>query len=111
MVRIAHGAAVCTPEPPCIQTGPRAAPLVVETRVLAPVWAGLGVDAGVGDAEALDWASIGKVLLDNFSCVFRLDAPVPDGFGIHHNRGAVLALVKAKRFVDAHTIGQTRRLG
>lgn len=73
--------------------------------------AGLGVDASVCNAETVDWASIDKVLLDDFGCVFRLDTPVPDGFGIDYDRRAVFALVKTHGFVDADAVGQTGRFG
>ena len=73
--------------------------------------AGLCVDACVGDPQALDGASIDKVLLDDFGCVFWLDAPVPDGFGIDHDRRAVLALVKTHGLVDADAVGQAGCFG
>jgi hypothetical protein len=72
--------------------------------------AGLGVDAGVGDAEALDGAAVDQVLLDDLGCVFGLHTAVPDGLGVDDDGGAVLALVKAERLVDAHA-GEAGGLG
>jgi hypothetical protein len=72
--------------------------------------AGLGVDAGVGDAETLDGAAVDQVLFDDLGCVFGLDAAVPNGFRVDDDGGAVLALVEAERLVDAHA-GKAGSLG
>jgi hypothetical protein len=72
---------------------------------------GLGVDARVGYSQALHRASIGKVLLDDFRCVFQLDAPVPDGVRIDYDRRAVFALVKTHGLVDADAVGEPSRFG
>ena len=77
---------------------------------LAAVGAGLGVDAGVGDAEALDGAAVHQVLFHDLSCVFRLDAAIPDRLRVDDDGGAVLALVEAERLVDAHA-GEAGSLG
>jgi hypothetical protein len=73
--------------------------------------ADFGVDAFVGNAQALDGTAVDQVLLDDFGRIFGLDATVPDRFGINDYSGAVLALVEAERFVDAHAIGETGGLG
>jgi hypothetical protein len=65
------------------------------------VRAGFGVQAGVGDAEALDGAAGDEVLCDDFISIFRFDAAIPDGIGVDHDSRAVLALVKAAGLVDA----------
>jgi hypothetical protein len=65
------------------------------------VGAGFGVEAGVGDAEALDGAAGDEVLGDDFIGVFGFDSAIPDGIGVDDDGGAVLALVKAARLVDA----------
>jgi len=75
------------------------------------VRADLGVDAGVGDAQALDRASVDKVLLDDFGCVFGLDAPVPDCVGIDYDRRAMFALIKTHGLVDPDAIGEPSRFG
>lgn len=63
--------------------------------------AGFGVEAGVSDAEALDGAAGDEVLGDDFIGVFGFDSAIPDGIGVDDDGGAVLALVKAARLVDA----------
>ena len=61
----------------------------------------VGVDAGVGEAEALDGAAVEEVLLDDLFGVAGVGETVPDGFGIDDEDGAVLALVEAAGLVDA----------
>jgi hypothetical protein len=61
----------------------------------------VGVDAGGGQAEALDGVAVDEVLLDDFFGVAGVDEAVPDGFGVDDEDGAVLALVEAAGFVDA----------
>jgi len=70
------------------------------------VRAGVGVDAGVGKAEALDRAAVEEVLLDDLFGVAGLGKTVPDGFWVDHQDGAVLALVKAACLVDADAMLQ-----
>jgi hypothetical protein len=74
------------------------------------VGAGLGVDAGVGNAESLDRTAIDQMLFDDLGRIFRLDEAVPDRFWIDNDRGPVLALIEAERLVDAH-IGEAGGLG
>jgi hypothetical protein len=74
------------------------------------VGAGLGVDAGVGAAEALDGAAVDQVLFHDLGRIFRLDAAIPDSLRVDDDRGAVLALIEAERFVDANA-GETGGLG
>jgi hypothetical protein len=64
----------------------------------------VGVDAGVGKAEALDGAAVKEVLLDDLFGVLGTGETVPDGFGIHDENGAVLALVEAASLVDADAV-------
>ena len=64
----------------------------------------VGVDAGVGKAEALDGAAVEEVFLDDLFGVVRIGETVPDGFGIDDQDGAVLALVEAAGFVDADAL-------
>ena len=71
-------------------------------RDLTPVRAGLGVDASVGQTETLDGLAADQVLFHNLRGVRGLYVAIPDGLGIDHNRGAVLALIETAGFVDAH---------
>ena len=64
----------------------------------------VGIDAGVGKAEALDGAAVDEVLVDDFLSVVGAGEAVPDGFGIDDHDGAVLALVEATGFVDADAV-------
>ena len=68
--------------------------------------AGFGVQAGVGDAKALDGAAGDEVFGDDFFCVFGFDSAVPDGVRVDDNGGTVLALIEAARFVDADAAGE-----
>jgi|SRR6516165_7284484 len=78
-------------------------------RRLALLWtllvgALLGVEAGVGKAEALDGTVVEKVLGDDLVDIFEVDEAVPDGLGIDCDDGAVLALVEAPGFVGADVV-------
>jgi hypothetical protein len=64
----------------------------------------VGVDAGVGKAEALDGAAVEEVLLNDLFGVARVGKTVPDGFGVDDEDGAVLALVEATGFIDADAV-------
>ena len=68
----------------------------------------VGVDAGVGKSEAFDGAAVEEVLLHDLFGVAGLGETVPDGFGIDHEDGAVLALVEAAGFVDADAVFEAR---
>ena len=68
----------------------------------------VGVDAGVGKAEALDGATVDEVLLNDLFGVAGFGEAVPDGFGIDDEDGAVLALVEAAGFVDADAVFEAR---
>jgi hypothetical protein len=74
------------------------------------VGAALGIDAIVGNAEALNGAAVGQMLFDDLGGVFRLDSAVPDGLRVDDDGRAVLALVEAERLVDADT-GEAGGLG
>ena len=60
-----------------------------------------GVDAGIGQAQALDWPSADQVLGDDFGGVRRLDVSLPDRLGVNHHDWAVLALIQAQGLVNA----------
>ena len=64
----------------------------------------LGIEAGIGEAEALDGAVVEEVLGDDLVDVFEVDEAVPDGLGIDDDDGAVLALVEATGFVGADVV-------
>jgi hypothetical protein len=68
------------------------------------VGAVLDVEAGVGDAEALDGAVVEEVLGDDLVDVFEVDVAVPDGFGIDDDDRAMLALVEAAGLVGADVV-------
>lgn len=73
--------------------------------------AGLGVEAFVGEAEALDWSAADEVLIDDFGGVFGADVAVPDGLRVNDDGGAVFALVEATGLVDADARGEAGGLG
>jgi hypothetical protein len=61
----------------------------------------------VGDAEPLDWTPEDEVFPHDLFRVFELHMTVPDGVGVHNNRGSVLALVQASGLVNPHLRTQT----
>ena len=68
------------------------------------VGATLGVEAGVGEAEALDGAVVEEVLGDDLVDVLEVDVAVPDGFGVDDDYGTMLALVEAAGLVGADVV-------
>ncbi len=64
----------------------------------------LGVEARVGEAEALDGTIVEEVFGNDLLDVTRVYVPVPDGLGIDDDDGAVLALVEAAGFVGADVV-------
>lgn len=77
---------------------------------LAAVRAALRIDAGIGHSQTFDGLAAHQMLSHNLLGVFRLHAAVPHSFGIHHDRGSVLALVQATGLVDAHKACKSRGL-
>jgi hypothetical protein len=63
-----------------------------------------GVQNGVGNDEARHWLATYDVGLNDFVHIFRLNASVPDGFGIDHHGGTQFTLVQASRFVGANIL-------
>jgi hypothetical protein len=63
------------------------------------MFAGGGVETGVGDPEALDGLVSDNVGLDDFCDISQSHVAVPHGFGIDHDGGTVLALVEASGLV------------
>jgi len=70
------------------------------------VRAALRIQALAGYSQPLDGASAGKVLGDNLRRVLRLYVAVPDRLRVDNHRGAVLALIQAAGFIDAHFAAQ-----
>jgi hypothetical protein len=69
------------------------------------------IDAFIGEPEPLHWTPVDQVLPHNLRCIFGLDMPIPDGFGVHHHRRAMFALVETAGFIDANRISQACGLG
>jgi len=69
---------------------------------LTPMRAALGVDAVIIQPQPLHWPASDQVLAHNLLSVRRLYMPVPDSFGVDHNRWAMFALVQTSGFIDAH---------
>ena len=65
------------------------------------VLAGAGVDATVGQAQALDGTVARNVGLNDLGDVGESYISVPDALGIHDNGRTMLALVEASGFVSA----------
>jgi hypothetical protein len=70
------------------------------------VGAVFGVDAGVGQAEAVDGTAVEEMLVDDLFGVLGFGETVPDGLGIDDEDGAVLALVEASGLVDTNAMLQ-----
>jgi hypothetical protein len=87
--------------------GTVAALLLVWERL---VRATLGIQAGIGQAQARHGAAVQEVLADDLGDVLDVHEAVPDGLGIDDNDGAVLALVEAAGLVGADLVLQTGRL-
>ena len=64
----------------------------------------LRVEAGVGKAQALDGTVVEEMFGDDLLDVTRVDVAVPDGLGIDHDDGAVLALIEAAGLVGADVV-------
>jgi hypothetical protein len=64
----------------------------------------LGVEAGVGESQALDGTAVEEMLGDYLFDVFQVDEAVPDGLGIDHDDGAVLALIEATGLVGSNVV-------
>jgi hypothetical protein len=73
--------------------------------------AGLGVEAFIGQAKALDGPSGDEVFVDNIGSVFGTDVAVPHALRVDGDGGAVLALIEAARLVDADARSEAGGLG
>ncbi len=107
MVRIAHGAAVCTPAPP---RGPHFEGARQRTSS-ATVGTDFGVDTGVIDAQPFHRVAVYEMLFHDLLGILGPDSPVPDCIRINYHGRPVLALVETQGFVNANAIGQTSGLG
>jgi hypothetical protein len=72
----------------------------------AAMGAGFCIQALFGNAKTLDGMTAQQMLLHDGLGVFRSDIAVPDGLGINHHHGPMLALVQASGLVDAHLAGK-----
>lgn len=68
------------------------------------MWAVLGIETGAGKSKALHGAAMDEVLGDDLFDVFKVNEAIPDGLGIDHDDGAVLALVEAAGLVGADEV-------
>ena len=68
--------------------------------------AGCGVEAAIGQYQALDRPTVYQVLSYDLVHVFRLDEAVPDGFRIDDDGRAMLALVEASGFIGPNRVLQ-----
>ena len=69
-----------------------------------------GIEASVGNDEALDGATGYEVFADDLGHVGDGDIAVPDGLGIHDHGGTVLALIEASGFIGADGAGEAGAL-
>jgi hypothetical protein len=67
------------------------------------VFAGFGIQAGVGQAKALHGVSANDVGIDNLVDIRFGDMAIPDGLGINDDGGSVLTLIETSGLVGAHS--------
>lgn len=89
------------------ESGAKATPIggsrsEISTLGALAVRANSGVEAFVGDLEALHGLVAENVLLDDRFGIGQSHVAVPHGFGVNDDGGAVLALIKASCFVGAN---------
>ena len=65
-----------------------------------------GVDALVGEHEPFHRIAVHHVRFDDLIDIIGRDPPVPNGVGVDHDRGSVLALIKTARHIRAHALLQ-----
>jgi len=75
------------------------------------VRAALIVQAPLGNAQPLYRPPAHQVFLHDLRGILGLHIAVPDGIGVHHHRGAVLALIQAAGLVDPHPFAKTSLIG
>ena len=82
--------------------------LGMRTRILGQtLFLMSGVEDGVGNDQTRYRCATDDVGVNNFVDVLGLDAAIPDGFGVDHDRGAQFTLVEASGFVGAHVFNTT----
>ena len=59
----------------------------------------LCVQAGIGQTKPCQRPPMEQVFADNLLNVLQLDEAVPDGLGVDHDDGTVLALIEAARLI------------
>ena len=67
----------------------------------------LNVETGVGEAQAPDGTVVEEVLGDDLLDVFEVNKAVPNGLGVDHDDGTVLALIEAARLVGSDMVLET----
>jgi hypothetical protein len=65
---------------------------------------GHGIQAGIGDQQALYWFSADDVGSDDFLNVVLRYVAVPDCFRIDDDRWPMLALIEASGFIGSNSI-------
>lgn len=70
----------------------------------------VSVDAGFGQPQPLHWPTVHEVFPDNFFRVSGVHKPIPDGFRVHDEHSAMLALIQATGLIHAHAMFQTGNL-
>ena len=67
----------------------------------------LGVQAFIGNTQPLYRTAGNEMLGNDLFGILRLDASVPHGIRINHDRRAMLALVQAAGLIDPHFAAKT----
>lgn len=66
--------------------------------------AGLRVQAGFGQPEALHRPVVNEVFGNDLVYIFEVDKTIPDSLGVDHDDRAMLALVEAAGLVSANNM-------
>jgi len=72
---------------------------------------GFGVDAFLGQPQALHGLAANQMLFHNLRGVGGLDMAVPDRIRIYHYCGPMFALIETAGFVNAHSGAETGGFG
>jgi hypothetical protein len=79
----------------------------LKPSLLVSVFAGWGIQAGIGQAESFDWLTCDDVGVDDLVDVGFGNVSVPDGVGVDDDVRAVLALIEASGLVGADAAFQS----
>jgi hypothetical protein len=74
-----------------------------------PVFAMLGIEAGIREYQTFDRLSPNDVRLDDLIYVRQRDSSVPHGVRIHDQIGTVLALIEAACLIGSNSSLQPKR--